>query len=70
MGLKVEYLAPGTELWQAYWRLYCDQRLAIRQENTKLFESDYASCRSARLRRGLVCGRFLVAPYTALAVPD
>lgn len=43
MGLKVEYLAPETELWQAYWRLYCDQRLAIGQENPKLFESDYAS---------------------------
>jgi hypothetical protein len=43
MGLKVEYLAPDTELWQAYWRLYCEQRLAIGQENPKLFESDYAS---------------------------
>jgi hypothetical protein len=43
MGLKVEYLAPDTELWQAYWRLYCDQRLAVGQENPKLFESDYAS---------------------------
>jgi hypothetical protein len=43
MGLRVEYLAPETALWQAYWRLYCEQRLALGQENQKLFESDYAS---------------------------
>lgn len=43
MGLKVEYLAPSSELWQAYWRLYCEQRLAITTESPKLFESDYAS---------------------------
>ena len=43
MGLKVEYLPPNGKLWQAYWRLYCEQRLAITTENPKLFESDYAS---------------------------
>jgi|SRR5579875_537185 len=43
MGLKVEYLSPTSWLWQAYWRLYCEQRLAITTENPKLFESDYAS---------------------------
>jgi hypothetical protein len=42
MGLKVEYLAP-TSLWQAYWRLYCEQRLALSADNPKLFESNYAS---------------------------
>jgi hypothetical protein len=43
MGLKVEYLSPTSWLWQAYWRLYCEQRLAITSDNPKLFESDYAS---------------------------
>lgn len=43
MGLKVEYLAPTSALWQAYWRLYCEQRLALSADNPKLFESNYAS---------------------------
>jgi hypothetical protein len=43
MGLRVEYLPPDGQLWQAYWRLYCEQRLAIGKDNPKLFESDYAS---------------------------
>ena len=43
MGLHVEYLRPDDELWQAYWRLYCEQRLATGSENAKLLESDYAS---------------------------
>lgn len=43
MGLKVEYLPPDSWLWQAYWRLYCEQRLAISADNPKLFESDYGS---------------------------
>lgn len=43
MGLHVEYLPPTSELWQAYWRLYCEQRLAISTDAPKLFESDYAS---------------------------
>jgi hypothetical protein len=43
LGLKVEYLPPTSWLWQAYWRLYCEQRLALTSENPKLFESDYAS---------------------------
>jgi hypothetical protein len=42
LGLEVEYLEPTTEEWRAYWRLYCQQRLSI-QDNEKLFESDYAS---------------------------
>jgi hypothetical protein len=43
MGLRVEYLARDSELWQAYWRLYCEQRLAVDKDSPKLFESDYAS---------------------------
>jgi hypothetical protein len=43
MGLRVEYLDPANELWQAYWRLYCEQRLSIGKDKPKLFESDYAS---------------------------
>jgi hypothetical protein len=43
MGLHVEYLDPNCGLWQAYWRLYCEQRLALVDGVRKLFESDYAS---------------------------
>ncbi len=43
MGLHVDYLDPNCSEWQAYWRLYCEQRLAIFPEHKKLFESDYAS---------------------------
>ena len=42
LGLAVEYLASRSPLWQLYWKLYCLQRLAIR-DNEKLFESDYVS---------------------------
>lgn len=42
LGLNVTYLAQDTPDWQAYWRLYCLQRLAIRDRG-KLFESDFAS---------------------------
>lgn len=43
MGLHVEYLAPDCKEWQAYWRLYCEQRLALEPRDAKLFESDFAS---------------------------
>ncbi|MGH9918147.1 MAG: SDH family Clp fold serine proteinase [Nitrososphaerales archaeon] len=43
MGLKVDYLDPNCSEWQAYWRLYCEQRLGLYPEHKKLFESDYAS---------------------------
>jgi hypothetical protein len=43
MGLRVEYLAPDSPEWQAFWRLYCEQRLSLGKENPKLFESDFAS---------------------------
>ena len=42
LGLHVDYHAPDSHLWQKYWRLYCLQRLALK-DNEKLFESDYAS---------------------------
>jgi hypothetical protein len=43
LGLKVKYMAPDCNEWQAYWRLYCQQRLALGQGAMKLVESDYAS---------------------------
>lgn len=43
LGLSVEYLDPNSGLWQAYWRLYCEERLALTPEMPKLFESNYAS---------------------------
>ena len=42
LGLAVEYLTVMSEAWQAYWRLYCLQRLAIK-DSQKLYESEYAS---------------------------
>ncbi|MHB1509997.1 MAG: SDH family Clp fold serine proteinase [Acidimicrobiales bacterium] len=32
LGLSVEYLHPNSNLWQAYWRLYCEERLALTPE--------------------------------------
>lgn len=43
LGLSVEYLDPNSREWQAYWRLYCDERLALTPDMPKLFESNYAS---------------------------
>ena len=42
IGLSVEYMDPQSGPWQAYWQLYCLQRLAV-SDRQKLFESDYAS---------------------------
>lgn len=37
-------MPPNSAEWQAYWRLYCEQRLALGSgQGQKLFESDYAS---------------------------
>lgn len=44
LGLRVDYLTPDNALWQAYWQLYCFQRLEA-EERFKLFESRYASLR-------------------------
>ncbi len=43
LDLKVTYLDPKSPEWQAYWRLYCQQRLALDTEGQKLFESSIAS---------------------------
>lgn len=43
IGLVVTYLDPADDLWQQYWGLYCEQRLALTSDNAKLFESDYVS---------------------------
>lgn len=42
LGLPVEYLPPRSERWQAYWRLYCLLRLAVK-DRQNIFESTYAS---------------------------
>ncbi len=42
IGLLIEYLHPSSDEWQAYWQLYCLQRLAIK-DREKLFESEHAS---------------------------
>ncbi len=42
VGLKIKHLAQDDDLWQAYWGLYCLQRLAI-DDKQKLYESDCAS---------------------------
>lgn len=41
LGLNVTYLEPTDPLWQRYWALFCEQRLARHPEDCKLFESDY-----------------------------
>lgn len=48
IGLTVEYLPPGDELWLQYWQLYCLQALSV-QDKQKLFESSVASiCMDSR----------------------
>jgi hypothetical protein len=42
LGLPVEYVLPRSERWQAYWRLYCLLRLAVK-DRQNIFESTYAS---------------------------
>jgi hypothetical protein len=42
LGLPVEYLPPQSKRWQAYWRLYCLLRLAVK-DRQNIFESNYAS---------------------------
>lgn len=41
-GLHVEYMPPEDETWQAFWQLYCYQRLEV-DEKFKLFETNHAS---------------------------
>lgn len=42
IGLRIEYMPPHDSVWQMLWRLYCLQRLAIR-DGGKLFESSHVS---------------------------
>jgi len=46
LGLNVELLPYDDDLWQAYWRLYCDMRTALRESNSRLFEGRRASLMS------------------------
>lgn len=43
LGLKIRYLEPTDDLWQAYWRLYCEMRVALGRPNEELFEGRRAS---------------------------
>jgi hypothetical protein len=43
IGLKVEKLGPHDDLWEAYWRLYCDLRIALERSDQQIFESGRAS---------------------------
>jgi hypothetical protein len=42
MGLVVEHFDPRSPEWLSYWRLYCLQRIAVK-EREKLFESNLVS---------------------------
>ncbi|MFL5816077.1 MAG: SDH family Clp fold serine proteinase [Conexibacter sp.] len=43
LGLKVDLLAHDDDLWQAYWRLYCDIRMAMTGASSRLYEGRKAS---------------------------
>jgi hypothetical protein len=43
MDISVERLPADHATWDACWRLYCLQRLAVAKSGQKLFESDQAS---------------------------
>lgn len=43
LGLDVEYLGPTDDLWRAYWRLYCEMRIALQKPNWHLVEGRRAS---------------------------
>lgn len=45
LGLKVDLLAHDDDLWQAYWRLYCEMRLAWSDATTRIYEGRKASLR-------------------------
>lgn len=42
LGLSVQYVPPRDGRWQAYWRLYCLLRLAVK-DRQNIFESAHAS---------------------------
>lgn len=43
MGLAIEYLEASDPLWRQYWLLYCHLRLALSENNQRIFESSYVS---------------------------
>jgi hypothetical protein len=43
IGLKVELLPHDHDLWQAYWRLYCEMRMALTSNTARLYEGRKAS---------------------------
>ncbi len=43
LGLNVEYLGPSDDLWRAYWRLYCEMRIALQKPTWRLIEGRKAS---------------------------
>jgi hypothetical protein len=43
LGLTIDRLSPEDRVWDACWRLYCLQRLAVPKAGQKLFESEDAS---------------------------
>ena len=43
LGLKIELLPHNDDLWQAYWRLYCEMRLALVGSGARLYEGRKAS---------------------------
>ena len=42
IGLTVNRMRPDDPTWASYWKLYCLQRLVVRDDK-KLFESDFVS---------------------------
>lgn len=42
VGLTVKHLPPDDRSWKDYWKLYCLQRMEVR-DNKKLFESNFVS---------------------------
>lgn len=43
MGLEIEYMDASDPLWRQYWLLYCHLRLALSENNQRIFESSYVS---------------------------
>jgi serine dehydrogenase proteinase len=43
LGLKVKEYALGDPLWQRYWRLYCELRVALQNPAQRLYESGKVS---------------------------
>lgn len=43
MGLTIEYMDASDPLWRQYWLLYCHLRLALSENDQRIFESSYVS---------------------------